>query len=350
MSLESALDEERREVMALLEGRSISKPSAPRNASPAAPRSPVRSMLDIGEPSTAHTRHTSISAPVVSSPLASPPGYATGIPIRSMMTTASPPATPRSPTAKLSGSPADRRGGSKLNPEQAYQFEMLPTIEAHSMPKRVTQGEGIRASIGGKKQNRAMSSVYGGTSGDLLGPPKSSRGRHNSTAGILGKQQSKSPSSRLPSGRSQSPGSMLNTNSFNLMSTPGKFVSESGKVIDMSSAYRRLSDAALVRSGGSLSTLPARKGSDPTKGESTAPDGGVRLEKDYYGDDDEDAVESSDEDDSSEGEGWSSEKRGRRRSRAKDDEPEDDSGRRKPKSLLAAAEDESRNRQFPCSD
>ncbi|KAL1600399.1 hypothetical protein SLS60_006784 [Paraconiothyrium brasiliense] len=111
---------------------------------------------------------------------------------------------------------------------------------------------------------------------------------------------------------------MLNTNSSNLMPSPNKYVTDSGKVIDMSSAYRKLSDANLSRSGGSLSSLPSRKGSDPSKGESLAPGGGVRLATDDFGDD-EAAVESSENDDTedSDGDGWGGAKRrGRQRRRS----------------------------------
>lgn len=55
MSMEAMLDEERREVLALLEGQQAKRQKPPsllegRSTSPmASPRSPVRSMLDIGE-------------------------------------------------------------------------------------------------------------------------------------------------------------------------------------------------------------------------------------------------------------------------------------------------------------
>ncbi|KAF2841831.1 adenine nucleotide alpha hydrolases-like protein [Patellaria atrata CBS 101060] len=306
MSLESALDEERLEVMALLEGRALPRPNqrtaspgVGRAVSPAAAQSPVRSiMLDMSPPSSTRSQTVSnISPPPIG---------------RTVM-----------------GSP-------KLNPEQAYQFEMLPSIESHALPKRVSQG--------GKKKG-AMAGVFGNQE-------QRDAGRHNSTTGILGNKKSMSPSSRLP-GRSESPGvRRLNNNSFNLMPDPGKYVSDSGKVVDMTSAYRRLSDAALLRSGGSLANLPTRKGSDPAKGVSAAPGGGVRLQEDYYEEDG--AVESSDEDaggseGSSDEDGWGSEKRrGRRRTRRKSREgdvsesPPGPSAKeaRKPKSLLAAAEAE----------
>lgn len=324
MSLESALDEERREIMALLEGRPQRVSSPARAQSPAAAKSPVRSMLDIGgpppparpsmldvggPPPTA-TRHMSIAAPVVKGPLGG------GV---------------RSPSASSASPPPQIRtalGSSPRNPEDAYQFEMLPTIEAHSMPKRVTQG--------GKKKKQP-------TQADEILEAVRDRGRHGSAMGLLGKHKSSSPAPA--GGRSASPGGRkLNTNSLNLMPSPNKYVSESGKIVDMNNAYRRLSDAALLRSGGSLSHYSSRKASDAGSRDHVAPDGGVRLEKDYYADDDEDAVASSEEEKGLSGssdEEWTENKRGRRRHRQKDDDDDDDDkASRSPKSLLAAAEDE----------
>jgi hypothetical protein len=303
MSLESALDEEMREVMALLEGKKAptrpartESPHAARAQSPGSTASPVRSMLDIGGPPIPRSMLDAVTSGRSSSRSRDP---------------LSPPPSARS-----------------LNPEAAYKFEMLPTIDAHSMPKRVTQG--------GKNKARAMSSVYGDTS-QTLGSSRDPA-RHNSLGGFLGKGKGKSGSPGP--GRSQSPGGrMLNNNSMNLVPTPNKYVTNSGKVIDMNAAYRRLSDAALLRSGGGLSNLPTRKGSDPTKGESLAPGGGVRLATDDFGDD-EAAVESSENNDSDDeyGDGngdWSAAKgRGRRRTRP------DGEGKRVPRSLLAAAEEE----------
>lgn len=288
--------------MALLEGRHR-RPSSPRvrAQSPAATASPVRSMLDIGGPNVAKWELSSSSSVRGSSrgPVSPPP------------------------SSRGLGSPS-------LNPESAYQFEMMPTIESHSMPKRVAQG-------GKKKQSRVMSSVYGNSS-DILGTTRD-RERHSSLS-FLGKSKSNSPGP----GRSASPGGrMLNTNSLNMVSDPKKFVTDSGKVVDMQSAYRRLSDGALLRSGGALATLPIRKGADPAKGESLAPGGGVRLATDDFGDD-EAAVESSEDDDSeasSEGEGWGSKgRRGRRRTRRNDGIEKHSGAKKETKSLLAAAEAE----------
>jgi hypothetical protein len=138
---------------------------------------------------------------------------------------------------------------------------------------------------------------------------------------------------------------MLNTNSFNMMSDPKKYVTDSGKVVDLSSAYRRLSDGAMLRSGGALSSLPNRKASDPTKGVTEAPEGALRLQKDDF-EEDEGAIESSDDEEystgSSDGEGWGSHRgRGRQRTRQEDN----NAGKNgveviTAKSLLAAAEAE----------
>ncbi|TKA79956.1 hypothetical protein B0A49_02174 [Cryomyces minteri] len=247
--------------------------------------------------------------------------------------------------------------GRGLNPESAYNFEMYPSIESQAMPKRVTQG-------GKKSQRNAMAGVYG--DGEIpklpslsVGGNQRDKGRHHSAAGILARSH-KPPSPSGGSGeRSASPGYRqgsggLNTNSMNLQKTPGMYVSGSGKTIDINNAYRRMSDAAFMRSGGSLSSLPTRKGSDPAKGEMEAPGGGVRLQKDYYADEgEEDAVESSDEGDyegdTSGAESNSTEKRGRGRTplrRTTDGGPGSEESAspaghlRTPKSLLAAAEED----------
>jgi hypothetical protein len=106
----------------------------------------------------------------------------------------------------------------------------------------------------------------------------------------------------------------------------------------MANAYRRLSDAALARSGGSLSELGRRKRSDDMAGSG-------RLAKDYIGPDGELLVEDSSEDDrsSSEDEG----ERGRKGARSLDSGKGKDGGSesataRTARSLLAAAEEERR--------
>jgi hypothetical protein len=202
------------------------------------------------------------------------------------------------------------------NPEDAYQFEMLPSIESHALPKRVTQG--------GKKKKKAE--------GELNPRSPLTPREGGAMASVLGGKKPMSPS-RL--GRSVSPrGHLPKPTTMHLMADPNKYQLDSGKMMDMSSAYRRLSDAALLRSGGSLADLGKRKPSDASKsGEILSP----RLEKDYLEDE---ALESSDAEDtdSSSEDGWGSERRRGRSTRPKS--LDGDSGAKKPKSLLAAAEDE----------
>ncbi|KAF2400690.1 adenine nucleotide alpha hydrolases-like protein [Trichodelitschia bisporula] len=338
MSLEAALDEEMRDVMALLEGRTPPSSSslqqrigAGRAASPAGmAQSPVRSMLDIGPPPSATARHASIAGtaaagvtqPVRSmlDPTSPPP------PPRSMLHTTSPPPTPShmgpSHTGlRASASPPPARPGSKLNPEEAYQFEMLPSNERNALPKRVTQGEGWK-----KPGKSAMGSIFG----EPIGRTNSAWSRRS-----LSQNKSGSPAGL---GRSASPAtaaSRLNTNSVNLKTSPGVYVSGTGQVIDMASAYRRLSDAALLKSGGRLADLPTKKGANPSRGTELAPDGSERLTTDFH---DEDALESSeDEDDESlTDDDW---RRGRGRTRKDSDTATSMEGKT-PKSLLAAAEEE----------
>lgn len=299
-SLEAAIDEEMREVAKLLEGNQ--RPGARRAESPASRAqspnpvaSPVRSMLDVDAP--AARRSSSRGS--------------TGIPF----------AMPSSPR--------------RVNPESAYKFEMLPSIDAHAMPKRVSQGGKLDTST----KPRAMSTVYGNSTG-FLGS-SGSRDRHQSLSGPLGRSKSGSPGPR----RSASPATRMLSPPPPASASSNSLVTDSGKRIDMDTAYRKLSDSALARSEGGLSSLPNRKGSDPIKGTSTAPGGGVRLATDDDGEDSA-AVESSENgSDSSDWEdGWSGankRERGRQRSR-KSSGGTDSMGREiiTAKSLLAAAEQE----------
>ena len=363
MSLESAMDEERREVMNILEGRPAhfgnstkGQPAPIRTASPAAP---VRSMLDIGPATPRHGSiagiNTGITSPLRSAPLtgsmldqhSSPPSYAshgTG--------SSSPVDAPlqgeglhRTQSDASSRAPTRPRSGSGNFPYSKRQFDMSTTVSGQALPKRVTQG--------GKKGLSSMASIMQGHELEPIVKGRDS-GRHNSTAGIIGSKHSRSPSSRLGR-RSESPGTaMLNNNSFNPMPTPGKFLSDSGKVIDLNNAYRKLSDANFLKSGSSLSAIAPKDAATRARvdsGEALSPSGEIRLRKDYY--DDEDAIESSDEPGTSDDEAWGSKPRGRsRRKKDGDDSARDDSGglrspgmlgRQTPRfasSLLAAAEEE----------
>lgn len=333
MSLESALAEEAREVVAILEGRNLKQTTRPRAASPAGvAQSPVRSMLDIGDFTGPKARHASVAGVGVGVTKPGAP-FTAREPIRSMLDTTSPPPTPGvadpyRPTSKSPPPPIPKPLTSPtFNPEDAYQFDILPSSDRGALPKRVSQG--------GKKRKGAMASVFGSSSN------RSRDTRHGPFLTRSSKSRSPGPD------RSQSPSTtLLNTNSMNLMTGPGKFViSDSGQLIDMDNAYRRLSDAALLKSGGSLSQLPTRKDYNKVTGEQLAPGGGVRLAKDYQPPD-EDAIQSSDEADEDTDEddaGESRRGRGRTRKGSNEQDGDDDeegAEKRKPKSLLAAAEQE----------
>ncbi|MCJ1432913.1 hypothetical protein MMC27_002271 [Xylographa pallens] len=389
MSLESALDEERREVMNILEGRAANSQTSPttpgygQSGRTSSPAPQIRSMLDIGP---AGPRRSSLAGPAVS--VTAPPVRSAPV-IRSMLDPQSspPPRVSHSVTtspisnsllegvthhraqsdasthslsnARLRASSDLQRDGAAL-PYAGNQFDMSSNVQGPALPKRVTQG--------GKK-GLGISSMASIMQGQELEPqPKAGdRGRHNSTAGILSgiAGKSKSPSSRL-SPRSQSPGGTLLNNSFNLMPAPGKFVTPGGAVIDMNNAYRRLSDANLLKSGGNLSNIPTLKGKEGARvgsGESLSPTGEVRLQKDYYrtGGSGGAAIESSDESDSTDDDdnAWDPTARGRKKPTRKKgvdcDAKKDPKGKnsqsgpagmgraggpRTVRSLLAAAEEE----------
>lgn len=292
------LDMERQEVLALLENKNLNAASSPtrmRSSSPytTAPRSPVRSMLDIEEePETTQ-------APVRSMLDVDGPVTTTQAPVRSMLDLAAPsppgsihgrsssPASPNEPifkthSASSQGShhprsssdaafkPADfgaRAGGNRLDKTSGYQFSgILPQYSGHGGAKRLPQsGSSKRLSsgaLGEALRNADLSSLQ--LPGD--------RGRNSSATGRLGENKSKSPHDRWAA-RSRSPAN------FGQQRPPAKVMLDDGQLADFSSAYRRLSDANLAFSSGSLAQLPMRKRSDDI--------GEGRLIKDYLGPDGE---------------------------------------------------------------
>lgn len=323
MSLEAALDEERREVMNILEGRSTLNRGAGNGQTSSGQTSgirssapPVRSMLDIGEASAPKHAPSAAQTPRIAKQ-----------DVRSMLDIGEDEPTRGAPKMPSSLQPSHNPGSAlhrpiasdfrpralgereSVDPSTDYQFSMLPSIPNRALPKRVTQG--------GKKSRAPIMQGHG------LGSSQKGRdgGRYNTAAGIGG--GSKSPSSRAFN-RSQSPRIGLTPGlTPGLVPNQGKYVTESGKVIDMSTAYRKINDAALLNAGGGLSSLPSSTAADRAaaeKGEMLSPSGEVRLQKDYYpaeGDGDE-AGESSEEGPtgSSDDEHWGqSGIRGRRRGR-----------------------------------
>ncbi|TAQ89575.1 hypothetical protein B7494_g2103 [Chlorociboria aeruginascens] len=357
MSLESTLDEERKAVLALL-GGTPKKPSlsslgsgGARAPSPFAnPRSPVRSMLDVDDGAP---RHGSIAG--TNAGISTPARQG---PIRSMLDisgSSPPPAKLSSQSAQTSPTeahhrtalassqhhrslsdaasrPADLGPKNSVIPTSAYQFSgyLKSNPGGQIMPKRNTQG--------GKKVSaisNAMADVVRG--GDLTSFGARDGSRHHSIAGtgINTLPKSRSPHNRLAV-RSSSPSL-----------DPSKFVLDDGRVIDMTNAYRRLSDANLALSKGGLSGL-SEKGRQRRAGSGgTVDSNGPRLEKDYSLVDGEEALDESSEEDvhSSDEERH----RGRKKSSRADldDDPESKTigmgrakGPRTALSLMAAAEEE----------
>jgi hypothetical protein len=359
MSLEEALDEERREVLEILEGYSPqrSNPSSDRHTSPAPV---IKSMLDISADPPYPRRYGSIAEIGVGVTQLSGQGFLMGdignsqsasisMSIRSSTT---------SPTAAKEAiherKRSDRRSldsatevpaASRQTLERPaadfsadYQIRLMPNL---SLTKRKKSPA--------KNLVPNQSSITLGTSSDIA-----------TWAGFMGKkvtgQQSAnlglSRKSKSPSGQSKAPASSASPN-------PSKYVTESGKVIDMDYAYKHLSNAALSKSGGSLAALP---GIEPRHGyaenkESSAEDVDMCLREDDYEDGEFGsgfATSEEEADDTSSGDdGFSprpsfEQRRGRKKlprsmsliGQSDDKEKREVDQPRRPQSLLAAAEEE----------
>jgi len=368
--MEAALDEERKSVLALLEGSThptraqrgsaSSADSGGRTSSPfrTTPRSPVRSMLDISE-DPAPPRHSSIAG--TNNGITSPPR--TGL-IRSMLDINGPPVPQSTRSAQTSPTETHHKNRSlnNLHPRSMSDTTGRPAdFGLRAAPERSSKGDltseyqfsGILPSNPGgiivPKRNTlagkgAMADVVRGTElGSSLGRD---RGRNSIASTGIGNNsgsKSRSPHNRLGL-RSNSPhASLLNTNSSNLLNNPGKFALDNGVVVDMNSAYRRLSDANLALAGGSLAGLgKSRRRTD--SGDNLAAEG-ARLVKDYSYEEDDAVAESSDEDHSHS----SDEERNRGRKKADGDEEDLEGstigmgrakGPRQALSQMAAAEEE----------
>ncbi|KAI0009204.1 hypothetical protein F4779DRAFT_387521 [Xylariaceae sp. FL0662B] len=351
MSLEAALEEERREVENLISmSQAIRRPpsAGPRSPSPyTSPRSPVRSMLDIGgggggsgghrsptpqpavrsmldiggpprqqprstldiasatgadTPTSTHTSPTlSYKAPVVEDSSRNRSISDASINPPSPDLTRSPP--PMSPTSPRSN-----------DPTSAYKFhDILPTNIGQAMPSKRGSAPATRSSSIGE-------ALRGPDLSNLVLPGEPGRpfpSRIN---------KSKSPNNRF-SLRSSSPfGAPSERNQ-----SQNTYMLNNGQILDVNNAYRKLSDANLIYGGSSLASL-ARKRPES--------DGHGRVEKDNlspYGEllpdeSDEEIVNSSDEENH----------RGRKlttRAEAENKGSSTDSSK-EAKSLLAAVEDE----------
>lgn len=338
MSLEAALEEERREIENLIAMQPRRPPSVDhRSPSPytTSPRSPVRSMLDIGEvprspapqapvrsmldidsappprsmldvggpssnaPTSTHTSPTlSYKAPSLDNSFRN----------RSMSDAASPvDLGPRSPPPMGLSSPRSN------DPTSAYRFhDILPTNAGQPISKRGSAS--MRSSSIGE-------ALRGPDLSNLVLPGEHGRFTRKNN-------KSKSPGGRL-SDRSSSPfGSTSGTSGRNQPSDT--ITLNDGRMLDKNSAYRKLSDANLLYGGSNLAAL-ARKRQDS--------EGHGRIEKDNlspYGEllpdeSDDDIANSSDEE----------LHRGRKlTTRAESQGQDTGDGIKTARSLLAAVEDE----------
>jgi hypothetical protein len=239
------------------------------------------------------------------------------------------------------GRPADL--GHRVAPERSvkgdltseYQFSGILTSNPGGIvvPKRNT--------LAGKG---AMADIVRGT--ELGSSGGRDRGRNSIASTGIGNNsgsKSRSPHNRLGL-RSNSPhASLLNTNSSSLLNNPGKIALDNGTVVDMNSAYRRLSDANLALAGGSLAGLGKTR--RRTDGGDALDVDGTRLVKDYSYTEDDAVAESSDEDHSHSSD--EERHRGRRKADGDEEDPEGSTigmgrakGPRQALSLMAAAEEE----------
>ncbi|KAJ4393007.1 hypothetical protein N0V93_002211 [Gnomoniopsis smithogilvyi] len=337
MSLEAAMEEERIEVEALIAARNNRPPSAlsnPRSSSPFTPRSPVRSMLDIG-PTPARFSQQPVRSML---DMDSPPPSASSA--KGVFSTPSSPVLKSNQLAHASNSSHPRhmsdvssqpvgfgpRASGAHDPINQFKFGDIVTSTGQILPKRVFQGK--KKDL--QAQQTAMAHIQRGTEIPGLPAFPSDRGRH-SIAGpsMRPGSKSRSPHQRLGA-RSGSPGNSL---------IQGRTLSPAGRALlqdkaypelDMSNAYRKLSDMNRLRHGGLLGNTVVRKKSDDQAG-------GGRLVKDYFSPDGDELL-----DDSSDEEGYSTQEEGDRGRKA--DRDFDKNGKepsnREVKSLLAAAEEE----------
>ncbi|PTB44095.1 hypothetical protein M441DRAFT_44194 [Trichoderma asperellum CBS 433.97] len=326
MSIDAMLDMERQEVLALLEGnsemQSASSVRGGRSDSPYASRSPVRSMLDIAEDEIPPSNATS------SSNRGAPASHG---PVRSMLDVKAPP-SPQLVRSMLdvSGPVPDspRRAGRSSTPSSPLLTSSDPTLRqspTSSLTPRSRSDAGLLSDAGRGPRNSLISnyqfsSILPHSSGPQpsvrWSSSRNSKGNKRDSGGSLGPEGAlpadrgrsplgasrffggpKSSQNRRWSSRSQSPATFTPS-----QLPPGKALLKDGQVMDLNSAYRKLSDANLMHSSGSLAQLPMRKK------EREAGEG--RLVKDYVGPDGE-QLDSSEEE---EEESSDDEDRGRKKS------------------------------------
>lgn len=329
MSIDAMLDMERQEVLALLEGNKEAQSArGGRSDSPYASRSPVRSMVDIAEDEIPPSNATSPP---------NRPAPASQGPVRSMLDVKAPP-SPQLVRSMLdvSGSVPDspRRAGRNSTPSSPLLTSSDPTLRqspTSGLTPRSRSDAGLLSDPGRGPRSSLMSNYqFSSILSHNTGPQPSvrwsssrnSKGTKRDSVGSLGPEGalptdrgrsplgasrffggSKSSQNRRWNSRSQSPATFApSAPSAPSQLPPGKALTKDGQVMDLNSAYRKLSDANLMHSSGSLAQLPMRK----KHGEA----GEGRLVKDYVGPDGE-QLDSSEEE---EEESSDDEDRGRKKS------------------------------------
>ncbi|TVY73318.1 Uncharacterized protein LSUE1_G006426 [Lachnellula suecica] len=399
MSLEAAIDEERKEVLALLEGNpgTRKRGSASSAASGRAPRSPVRSMLDVAEDdalellgggtSGTRSRGSASSASgrapspfIPQSPVRSmldiaenstsrhsrrgstnggTPGAPRTVAVRSMLDISAPPPAAAT-TVSASNSPTQSNHRSSLSKSKHQQHRSLSDVASHPAdfgPRSNVLGAAKPSPNAAYQFSGYLPSNPGGpvvpkrnTQAGRKGSMPSAmaevvRGGDLSTFGTREKPRNHSIAGTgigAGSSKSRSPHNTLGgrTKSPHVHSDTSKFVTNDGRTIDMNNAYRRLSDANLAKSGGDLSLLP-KKTRRRTNSDGIDPLSGGRLEKDYTALDGDDAIDSSDEEERSSDEDYV---RGRRKTVSGQNgeslEHDPEGSARPAMSLMAAAEEE----------
>lgn len=262
MSLESALEEERLEILKLLEGPARRQSGA--QSTPSSPRMGYASLARTTSPQ----RHVSslIDAVAGVSPRNRTPVHSgSSSPVDSY----SPSNDMFRSRSEIGGNP--RILGSRGSGPGSYDFPMMPSLGGSGTKKRTASQPSMLDS--GMFPQRSKS--------PLANPAFNHHGR------------AISPNSEDSSGYRSPPRS------------EHMLMSGGGVMIDLDHAYARLNDDALSRSGGALAKLPERrpildKHGDAVRagmGESLTKDGGLRLQKDVNSDD-EAVMDSSDEDSS----------------------------------------------------
>lgn len=327
--METALDEEMKEVLAQLEKNGkLEKPSIKRTRSsasggpvrPLSPftmtghpqASPILSMLNVDDYDLS-PRKTSLtgingvgmnipprqgSVQSVRSMLdVSPSPHSSPAPVRSMLDVDTPDAHSKS---AASSPTEDRKVGQTANglphrslsdasttpptwtPRYVSSLSMLEPVykvPEYRPPNHAGPTSPKRETLAGRKTS-AMAEVLRGGSISLLGPPPAAnrdRGRHSIA------------STGISTSKSNSPGRLsLRSKSPHPSSDSSKFVLKDGRVMDMNAAHRRLSDAGVL----------AGLGDQKQRRRTDSGSNGSRLDQGYASMTAEDAVVDSSEDDS----------------------------------------------------